>query len=164
MKSYIIYPALAVTLFAGACKSPKQTSATAESKPTPVKPSSPPPASTSPSTINSVAAHEEVIMPDGEKQQNMYRFIISFISIGEGTDRNGRETFDAVMTSWEKKKGAPVAYESVPWGREGEVDFCFNFKELSGQEQENFVNDMKSAFKDRPLVQLFENQPCAHKR
>ena len=164
MKSLIIYPSLAIMLIAGSCKSQKESSATAETKPTPVKPATPPPAATSPSAINAAGAHDEVVMPDGEKQANMYRFIVSFISIGEGTDRTGRETMDGVLASWEKKKGGSIAFEAVPWGREGEADFCFNLKELTSNEQEMFISDMKTAFKGRSLVQMSENQPCTHKR
>ncbi len=164
MKSFIIYPATALILITGACKSRQETAATPETRPTEVQPISKPPTSQS-TTISSTAVHEEAIMEETTKQaEDNYRFIVSFISIGEGTDRTGRETMDGVLASWEKKKGAPVSFESVPWGREGEVDFCFNLKELSRKEQESFVTDMKSAFKGRSLVQITENQPCVHKR
>jgi hypothetical protein len=165
MKSLLIYPATALVLIAGACKSPKETATKPEATPRVVQPLAESSPNSGSSTINSTAMHEEVIMAEGEKQaQNNYRFIVSFISIGEGTDRNGRETLDGVLASWEKKKGAPVAFESVPWGREGEVDFCFNLKELSKKEQELFIADMKTAFNGRSLIQMTENQPCVHKR
>lgn len=165
MKLLILYPATALVLIAGACKSPKETATSSEPAPRAVKPLPESSQNSGSSTLSSTAMHEEVLMTDGENQmQNNYRFIVSFISIGEGTDRNGRETLDGVLASWEKKKGAPIAFESVPWGREGEVDFCFNLKELSKKEQELFVADMKSAFNGRSLIQMTENQPCVHKR
>jgi len=165
MKSLIIYSAIAIILIAGACKSPKETASSPEAPPRVVQPLAESSSNSGSPSINSTAMHEEVIAADGEKQaQNNYRFIVSFISIGEGTDRNGRETMDSVLASWEKKKGTPVTFESVPWGREGEVDFCFNLKGLSAKEQELFVADMKTAFNGRSLIQMSENQPCVHKR
>ncbi|MBK8413304.1 MAG: hypothetical protein IPL22_01545 [Bacteroidetes bacterium] len=95
---------------------------------------------------------------------NFYRLIVSFISIGEGTDRQGRETLDAVLADWKTKKGKEITFESVAWGREGENDFCFRINNLSEKEQQIFVSDMKAAFKGRSLVQITENQPCTHKR
>ncbi len=165
MKSLIIYPATALVLIAGACKSPKETATAPEATPRVVQPIAESSPNSGTNTINSTTMNEEVVMADGEKQaQNNYRFIVTFISIGEGTDRKGRETLDGVLASWEKKKGAPIAFESMPWGREGEVDFCFNLKELSAKEQELFVADMKTAFNGRSLIQMAENQPPTHKR
>jgi hypothetical protein len=48
--------------------------------------------------------------------------------------------------------------EAVPWGREGEVDFCFRLSELSSEDQASFINEMKKAMEGRKLIQFAENQ------
>ncbi|MFI5219364.1 MAG: hypothetical protein ACHQNT_07725 [Bacteroidia bacterium] len=108
---------------------------------------------------------EAVAPQDG--QNKTYRLVISFISIGEGTDRNARQIFDAALSDWEKnkmKEGSKLNYETVPWGREGEVDFCFSLTELDQSEQKLFINDVRERFKGHELVQFTENEPCRHKR
>ncbi len=163
MKNFILASAI-VCLSASACHSPK-AAATAETTPTPVTASAPAP---SPATVQSTVSQaplDEVIMSDQDKVNgNFYRLIVSFISIGEGTDRQGRETLDGVLTDWKTKKGKEITFESVAWGREGENDFCFRINNLNEKEQQMFVSDMKTAFKGRSLVQITENQPCVHKR
>lgn len=163
MKNFILASAI-VCLSASACHSPK-AAATAETTPAPVTASAPAP---SPATVQSTVSQaplDEVIMSDQDKVNgNFYRLIVSFISIGEGTDRQGRETLDAVLADWKTKKGKEITFESVAWGREGENDFCFRINNLSEKEQQIFVSDMKAAFKGRSLVQITENQPCTHKR
>jgi hypothetical protein len=163
MKNFILASAI-VCVSVSACHSPK-AAATAETTPAPVTTSAPPP---SPNTIQSAgsqASHDEVIMSEQDKLTgNFYRLIVSFISIGEGTDRQGRETLDGVLADWKTKKGKEITFESIAWGREGENDFCFRINNLSAKEQELFVADMKSAFKGRSLIQITENQACVHKR
>lgn len=165
MKNLILASAI-VCLSASACHSPK-AAATAETAPAPVPAAEPAPPP-SPNTIQasgSQASHDEVIMSDQDKVTgNFYRLIVSFISIGEGTDRQGRETLDGVLAEWKTKKGKEITFESVAWGREGENDFCFRINDLNEKEQQMFVSDMKTAFKGRSLVQITENQPCVHKR
>lgn len=163
MKNFIFASAI-VCLSASACHSPK-AAATAETTPTPVTASAPAP---SPATVQSTVSQaplDEVIMSDQDKVNgNFYRLIVSFISIGEGTYRQGRETLDGVLADWKTKKGKEITFESVAWGREGENDFCFRINNLNEKEQQMFVSDMKTAFKGRSLVQITENQPCVHKR
>lgn len=163
MKNFILASAI-VCLSASACHSPK-AAATAETTPAPVTASAPAP---SPATVQSTVSQaplDEVIMTDQDKVNgNFYRLIVSFISIGEGTDRQGRETLDGVLADWKTKKGKEITFESVAWGREGENDFCFRINNLNEKEQQMFVSDMKTAFKGRSLVQITENQPCVHKR
>lgn len=164
MKSLILYPSLALILFAGSCGSSKETT-TSETKPTPVKAEKP--VAENPNVISSttVPPQEEVVMTATQKQsENMYRFIVSFISIGEGTDRTARPILDGIVTAWETKLGKSISVESIPWGREGENDFCYSLKELTPKEQETFVKEVRTAFKDHSLIQITENQACAHKR
>jgi hypothetical protein len=54
--------------------------------------------------------------------------------------------------------------ESFPWGREGEVDYCFQLSELNNSDQQSFINEIKSSIGTSKLVQVAENQPCIHKR
>jgi hypothetical protein len=92
------------------------------------------------------------------------RINISLISIGEGTDRKAREIVDGIVNKWETKLAKKLEIESIPWGREGEVDFCLLLNELSTADQVIFCKEMNDAFKSHSLVQITENQPSMHKR
>ena len=147
MKTLLIYPLLSLFL-TSACGSTKEAPTSESTK----------------TDITTSTATMATPNQDLNSQAVNYRVIVSFISIGEGTDATGREIMDGVLNSWKEKKGKPIEMESIPWGREGEVDFCFILKELSEKEQTEFADQMKSAFKDKNLIQITENQPCVHKR
>lgn len=159
----ILIPLAIAGVTAMSCKSPEATASTeTKSKPESATVTQP---TTTGAPASTEAAHEEVMMTDQDKQSdNIYRLIVSFISIGEGTDRNGKAKLDAVLESWKQKTGKLITYEPISWGREGETDFCFKINELSAQEQELFAADMKKAFDGNQLIQITENQPCIHKR
>jgi hypothetical protein len=100
-----------------------------------------------------------------EKQATVkYRLIVSFISIGEGTDPEARKIMDQIVQSWETKAGKKLEMETFPWGREGEVDFCFHLKELNAPDQAAFARDLRAAFNNRPLIQIAEYQDSRHKQ
>jgi hypothetical protein len=51
----------------------------------------------------------------------------------------------------------------TPWGREGEVDFCFTLNELSTNQRKKFIKEVRELLKDCKLVHIYENAPCVHK-
>jgi len=143
------------------CKPPKQSTAAAAEPAVQ--------AATSPEVVRSDnVATNEGSSPTGPTVKNpdnsSYRLIVSFISIGEGTDRNGKEMLESFMNDWKTKQKKEVTYETIGWGREGEADFCFPLKELNEQEQKQFVSEIRGKFKGHDLVQFAENEPCRHKR
>lgn len=110
-------------------------------------------------------AKERAETVEDEQQATMkYRLIVSFISIGEGPDFNAKTGLDRVIADWEKQKGTALKQEQFPWGREGEVDYCFQLSELNATDQQSFISEIKTAIGTSKLVQISENQPCMHKR
>lgn len=89
-----------------------------------------------------------------------YRLIISFISIGTGIDANAHEAIKKFIDEHPKK---PLA-ETYHWGREGEIDYCLQLKELSSKEQKAFVEEVKKLAGKSDRVQFSENAPCVHKK
>ncbi len=141
----MIISVLLSLLLSSSCNSTKQTTA---NSPAPVPP--PPPESPAP--------------PPAMNTKTECRLIISFISIGEGTDPKAREIMDGSIKNWEERFKTKFEMESIPWGREGEVDFCFKLEELNEGDRAVFVDEIKSMFDGNKLVQISENQPSIHKR
>ena len=156
MKSLIITPLL-ITQLAFACGSNKETGTTPAAQ---TETTAPAATSTIDSSSPAMTTTNEEVSKAGDK----YRFIISFISIGEGTDQKAKEMMDRNLKNWKDKTGKELEVESVIWGREGEVDYCFQLKELNEKQQVEFVQEMKKTFEGKDLVQITENEPCVHKR
>lgn len=95
-----------------------------------------------------------------ETKEHTYRFIISFISKGTGVDRNNVEALLKYVEAQPKKP----EYEKIQWGREGEMDFCFQLNELKKDEQAKFIKDVKNQMAGSDRVFMTENMACTHQR
>lgn len=82
------------------------------------------------------------------------RMVISFISKGAGIDAKEYEKIKAYIDNHPKKP----AYEVRNWGREGEKDFLLNLKELTPNEQELFVQEIKKLISSPEMVHIRENE------
>lgn len=54
-----------------------------------------------------------------------------------------------------------VQYSISPWGREGEMNYCFPLRNTSASDQQAFIRDVKSVVTNRDLVYFYENVPCS---
>lgn len=91
--------------------------------------------------------------------EDIYRLVVSFYSIGEGTDYKTKEEFEKFLLGYKKK----IAFEPALWGREGEVDYCLKINELTPEEQIDFIRKAKELLSKSKLVHVDENAKCVHK-
>lgn len=89
-----------------------------------------------------------------------YRFSVSFISIGSGIDKQSKHKYDQYITEYEQKNKLQLSYETINWGREGEVDYCFKLTELDKKKQKLFIIETKEILKTSSLVRYKENITC----
>lgn len=93
----------------------------------------------------------------------LYRFQVSFISIGSGTDRNAKQKFNDFIGEFNNANQVNIVPEIVNWGREGEVDYCFKLLGIDSSMQIKFISESNLIFIGNTLVKCFENMPCKHK-
>ena len=94
---------------------------------------------------------------------SLYRFTVSFISIGSGTDKNAKQQFMQFIEQFNEKNNVKVNAEIANWGREGETDYCLKLSELTKQQQNQFLTEAKEVLKNSALVRYEENCFCRHK-
>lgn len=94
------------------------------------------------------------------KDEGTSRFIVSFYSPGNGIDRKAKAKFDAFLENFEPT----LAYTTAKWGREGEVDYCFDLDELTADKQVVFVNSAKELLTASKKVRFSENEKCRESR
>ncbi len=99
-----------------------------------------------------------------EPAPTTYRAIVSFGSSGSGIDSKTLASLESYIISFGKAEGKTLTYDKVPWGKEGEVDYCFSLSELSKGKQGDFVNGLKNVTKSSKLVTIQENVVSAHKK
>lgn len=88
------------------------------------------------------------------------RLIVSFISIGSGTDGEARKQLDAYLGEYQTKNKVSLDVKMTKWGREGEIDYCFKLSELKDKEQSSFIKEVQDLLKNSTLVRYTENSPC----
>lgn len=93
-------------------------------------------------------------------KEETYRLMVSFISIGEGTDANAFNQMNAYVEEQSAATGSTIKYISVPWGREGEVDCLFRLSSFEEKQQQAFVAGLIGVFKENKLVQISESAKC----
>ncbi len=106
-----------------------------------------------------VNTNKSVILPD-----SIYRFSVSFISVGSGTDARAEQKFKAFVQQFNEKNKVNITPEIVNWGREGETDYCLKLADLNKRLQDKFIEDTKELLKSSRLIRYEENSICKTKR
>ena len=101
-----------------------------------------------------------------EQVQNdtLARLSVSFYSRGGGSDRAARTKFNSFIAEYDLNNKTKLAYDVVPWGREGEVEYCFKLKELNDDQKVTFISEAKEVLKSFTLVRFSENVACRKSR
>lgn len=95
--------------------------------------------------------------PQEITSQNQCRLVISFISKGGGIDRDAKKNVLDYIENYNKTHSLTLVYETVRWGREGEVDFCFALEELKKRQQVKFIDELKTLVQKSDCVRISEN-------
>jgi hypothetical protein len=99
-----------------------------------------------------------------EMQEVTYRYLVSFYSEASGIDYQGLTTFETWVVDYGKNLQLTIAYDKIPWGREGETEVCFKLSELNEKQQAEFVAAANEKLKSVQRVHTYENQPCKHQK
>ena len=109
---------------------------------------------------NSKKIADNTLATENSKNNSIYRFTISFFSKGGGTDRKARSEFESFLENFNKKNEVNLQYIKTSWGREGEVDYCFQLEELKKKKQIAFIKECEDLLKDSKLVHFQEFSEC----
>ena len=134
-KIIVIVAMLSVSLSVFACKNKKKATSTATS------------GANAPESNSNGSAQGKV---------RAYRFIVSFISIGSGSDATAMSKLEKIVKEYSGK----ASFEVVSWGREGEKDYCFSLNEMNSSDQTKFIERVKKELANNNLVQFRENGPA----
>jgi hypothetical protein len=95
-----------------------------------------------------------------QSSKEIYDLYVSFFSRASGIDYTAFEKFEAFLNEFSPK----VQAEEIRWGREGEVDYCINFKNLTKAQKQKFLSEARKITEGSDRVHFKENAPCVYKR
>ena len=80
------------------------------------------------------------------KDTNVCNMNVSFRSIGSGIDRKSYKLFLLFIEQFENDEKVKLTYEQIFWGREGEMDYCFHYSNLTESQIIKFEKEIKELF------------------
>ncbi|CAN5494834.1 hypothetical protein BH09MYX1_BH09MYX1_41670 [soil metagenome] len=86
-----------------------------------------------------------------------YDLVVSFRSVGQGTDHAARARLDALFDAT-----PALSRAHGRWGREGEVDECADLDRLSPADRTAFVSRVRAAMDGAKNVEIGEHRACQH--
>ena len=164
----IVMTVLILGLFSCKCHKDAATGSSSSSQSSPANSADQPMNSTT-NTTNTTTTTQTTVSSNTNKTQGdtvpaVYRVVVSFISIGEGTDANARPMLDKYVQQFMDGTSKRIVNDAHAWGREGESDICFTLDNLTPEEQVRFVNGLKEVFKGRELVHIIENKKNTYRK
>lgn len=142
MNKIILFLSAFLIIISTACKETKEATA-------PVDPGQ---------TVNIEAPEKTDSLPA------LSRLVIVFFSAASGIDHKASKSLEELIATYSQEAGINVNYEKIPWGREGETDYCLELTELSPEQQADFVSRTRKLLETAEHVNIRENAPCRHRR
>lgn len=105
-----------------------------------------------------VAVPEAEATPETQTQDNKYRYIVSFYSIGTGVNGAAVQQLEGFIKQFEATNKVSVPYVPVRWGREGEVDYCFKLNGMTAVQQVAFIKESLELLKGAEHIHFKENE------
>jgi len=101
-------------------------------------------------------------IPPARADTMPYHYLVSFYSPGDGIDHETASAFEAFLKEEISQKPEKLSFERVPWGREGELDFCIRIHSFNDQERSGFDQALRQVISKSKKVKVYENQPCRY--
>jgi hypothetical protein len=95
------------------------------------------------------------------KKEEVCDLLISFYSIGGGINDKAVESLGEYLAQYKKDK---ISIDTLPWGREGEVDYCLKFKDLTPEKKRSLIKGIRENLNKAEHVRLEENKDSIHRR
>ena len=80
--------------------------------------------------------------------------LVSFISIGAGTDHKAEDRLRLLVKDFELKNKVQFIVTIRNWGREGETDYSYDLTTLSKKQCKDFVDRITKMFQENNLVKI----------
>jgi hypothetical protein len=93
-----------------------------------------------------------------EISDTLRRHWVSFYSIGGGIESQLAEQFNTLMQKMEAENRVKV--ERVPWGREGEVDFCIELLSKNAEQKREVLREIQEKLREAKRVHQKLNGEC----
>lgn len=96
----------------------------------------------------------------GTGEPRLHSMVISFTSIGSGTDTEAESKLTSWISSFEKTEQIKLNYNVNFWGKEGERDYCFDLSGLKNEVKQHFESQVNELLKGNYRVLIKRNGTC----
>lgn len=86
--------------------------------------------------------------------------VVSFYSRGEGAPFKVIKEFDSYLSDYVNQASLKDLYDRIPWGREGEIDYCLRLSQLPNNKKLALINRIREITSKTELVHVTDNGTC----
>lgn len=86
------------------------------------------------------------------------QLLVNFISVGSGIDSRAMNQFDEFITRFSKENTVKLHYNTRHWGKEGEIEYVFNLKNLKSKQRKALKDSVQIMYKDNRRVQISDRE------
>ena len=90
----------------------------------------------------------------GFAQNSKDTLVVSFISIGAGTDYKAKQKLDLYAKDFEQTEHVQLNVTVKHWGKEGETDYTYDLKNLSKKQCKAFTENVEAMFLKNNLMKI----------
>ena len=102
----------------------------------------------------SCSTSKEVTKKEYSSDNQICNLNISFRSLGAGIDRKSYKVFLTYLEEFENEEKIKLSYEQLFWGREGEMDYCFKYENLTQKQIQKLEKEIKEKFIESKTVSI----------
>ncbi|MEN9339871.1 MAG: hypothetical protein RIQ62_1183 [Bacteroidota bacterium] len=103
--------------------------------------------------INTTSQHTQISAGDTVKN-----LVVSFISTGSGIDYQSLPGFEKSVSDFNARQHCQLMYRKKNWGREGEVDYCFEGSDVTYLSR--YYTEVRQKYAANRRIQLKVNGKC----
>ena len=89
--------------------------------------------------------------------------VVSFISVGAGINSSALKQLESFIHEFEQYNSVKITFNKINYGREGEIDFCFDLSPLKDDCRGLFLSKSKDILANKENVRYQENKTCRNK-
>lgn len=119
-------------------------------------------------TITQISEDEEksenIVEDESQNELSTGYLVVTFSSRGSGIDATAIKKLEDIIVALGLNKVEITPFEIISWGREGEIDYCFDMSLIDKELAFKLQNKTKSEFSANKLVQIEEHENCPRKK
>ena len=114
-------------------------------------------------TLTNAGSSPKTEAAPNDAKEAMKNLVVSFYSTGGGANYKAAKQFEDFLFEYGTKTNTVISFDKIPWGKEGEVDYCISLEGWTDESGNNFKAKVNNLLRG-VQVHIKENTACRSKK